>query len=140
MKEYNYNCYLMTPSDSDFQDVRKHIADSLIEMKVKPVLWDQFPATTQTIAEALQNQIRESDLIVADVTGNNPNVMFELGFAFALSKPILILVQNTSREIPFNVSSYLYNVYDPTHPQQLRETIHAWVPRLIERIRKEARN
>jgi nucleoside 2-deoxyribosyltransferase len=45
---------------------------------------------------------READLMIADVTGKNPNVYWEFGFAFALGRDYLVLSQN--RRLPFDIS------------------------------------
>ena len=132
-----YRCYLTTPFRGEFQHLRRLIAGALKEMNIHPVLWEDFPATTQTIAEALQDQIRNADFIIADITGSNANVMFELGFASALGKPTLLLVQEEARQVPFNVAGYLYNVYNPSEPEQLRGMIRTWVPHILEHINVE---
>jgi len=44
------------------------------------------PVTTQIVRSIL-----ESDLVIADVTGRNPNVNYELGIAHSFRKPLVIL-------------------------------------------------
>jgi len=39
--------------------------------------------------------IELAEVIVVDVTGNNPNVMFEFGFALAKGKPHAVISQST---------------------------------------------
>ena len=56
---------------------------------------------TQQIVEA----IRAADLIVADMTGANSNVLFEVGFADALDKPIIALNQDIS-SAPFDIRDW----------------------------------
>jgi len=53
---------------------------------------------TDDIVDALQH----SALCIADVTGNNPNVMWETGFAMALGKPTILIGQEVS-SIPFDL-------------------------------------
>lgn len=57
------------------------------------------------ITEQIVEAIRRADLIIADITGNNPNVMFELGFADALNKPIIVLNQRLSAT-PFDIKDW----------------------------------
>ena len=42
--------------------------------------------------------------MISDVTGENVNVMYELGLAHALGMPVITLTQDME-EIPFNVSA-----------------------------------
>lgn len=46
-----------------------------------------------------------SDLIIADLTGSNPNVYYELGIAHAFKKRVILLTQDIS-ELPFDLRSY----------------------------------
>jgi hypothetical protein len=46
-----------------------------------------------------------SDLIIADLTDNNPNVYYELGAAQALMRPVIILTQSID-SLPFDLRSH----------------------------------
>lgn len=46
--------------------------------------------------------IRRAEALVADLTGNNPNVFYEVGLAHALGKPINFITQDTAK-LPFDV-------------------------------------
>jgi len=48
--------------------------------------------------------LKKSDLVIADISGFNPNVLWELGFSHALSKPTIILSQ-TTKDLPFNIKN-----------------------------------
>ncbi len=56
------------------------------------------------------NQISKADVIVADMTGRNPNVFYEVGYAHALGKIVLLLTQN-SDDIPFDLKHRQHTVY-----------------------------
>jgi hypothetical protein len=70
--------------------------------------------TDQIIAE-----IRAADVVVADITGLNPNVMWELGYAQALDKPAVILNQDIHNS-PFDLLDHRQIVYKqfPTSDDQ----------------------
>lgn len=56
--------------------------------------------------------IESSDIFIADITGQNPNVMLELGIAMKLNKNVLILKEKGSEEkYPFNIQSVQINKY-----------------------------
>ena len=60
----------------------------------KPEIWCKICAN-----------IQESRAIVADLSGSNPNVFLELGLAWGLSKPFILLTQEI-RKLPFDTKSY----------------------------------
>lgn len=63
-----------------------------------------------SIIERVYNQISKSDLIIADVTGRNPNVFYEVGYAHALGKRTILITQFDD-DIPFDLKHYSHIVY-----------------------------
>jgi hypothetical protein len=53
--------------------------------------WKSVSVGGRVVIEAICNEIRRCQLFMADVTGLNPNVLFELGYAIALNKRIWLL-------------------------------------------------
>jgi len=50
--------------------------------------------------------IVESEFVVAEITPPNPNVYYELGFAHAVGKPVIMLADREELpKLPFDVSS-----------------------------------
>jgi hypothetical protein len=66
---------------------------------------------TESILERIVAQIRRARFVVADMTGNNPNVLFEAGYAHALAKPIIFCTRETAETIPFDLRHMPYIVY-----------------------------
>lgn len=60
--------------------------------------------------ERIFNQISKADVVVADMTGRNPNVFYEVGYAHALDKIVLLLTQD-SNDIPFDLKHRQHTVY-----------------------------
>ena len=60
--------------------------------------------------ERIYNQISKADVIVADMTGKNANVFYEVGYAHALDKIVILLTQN-SDDIPFDLKHHQHIVY-----------------------------
>ena len=61
--------------------------------------------TSASIMSAVIGGIKESCVIVADLTDNNPNVYYEMGIAHALHKPVIYLAQDVD-ELPFDIKAY----------------------------------
>lgn len=50
---------------------------------------------TGDILTEIQKDIRAADIVIADISGNNPNVCYEVGFAHALKKPVILVAEST---------------------------------------------
>lgn len=57
--------------------------------------------------------IQNAELIIVDITPDNPNVFYELGYAHALNKPTILLCEKNIREkLPFDISGFRIIFYD----------------------------
>jgi hypothetical protein len=126
----NPRCLLTTPRSGEFSSRRQLIADALRESGMEPVLVGETTAAATSMATVPQ-AIDRADCIIADLTGSDPNVMYEVGFAHALRKPVLPIIQNGPGHIPFNMAGYLFVVYDPSEPEELRHHIQTWARRYL---------
>lgn len=63
------------------------------------------------IMEDIWINILQSRFVVADVTGRNANVFYELGLAHAIRKPVILLTQSIA-DIPFDLNRYHHIVYE----------------------------
>lgn len=64
----------------------------------------------QNILQDIVEGIYEADVIIADLTGLNANVFYELGLAHAMNKKVIIITQDVG-ELPFDIKSYRANEY-----------------------------
>lgn len=65
---------------------------------------------TEGILDRIYNQIAKADIIVSDMTGQNPNVFYETGYAHALDKIVILLTQKPE-DIPFDMEHYPHIIY-----------------------------
>jgi hypothetical protein len=66
------------------------------------------------ITDRLLQELQSASLCIADLTGEKPNVMWEVGYAMALGKPTIIITQE-QRELPFDVRVMETIRYDRSH-------------------------
>ena len=62
------------------------------------------------ILDRVFNQINKADVVIADMTGRNANVFYEVGYAHALGKLVLLLTQDAN-DIPFDLKHHQHTVY-----------------------------
>src|ERR1700733_6697628 len=58
---------------------------------------------TRPILEKLAAYIKQADVLIADCTGRNPNVFYELGMAHALDKPVVLITSDEVQEAPTDI-------------------------------------
>ena len=104
MKEY---CFVIQPYDGGdfdnrFDDIIKPAVEEcgLIAYRV-----DHDPYVEIAVS-AIEEKIRDATVVVAEISVDNPNVWFELGYAMALEKKIIMLCDANSRlnGFPFDIS------------------------------------
>ena len=77
----------------------------------------------QNILKDIIQSIYDADVIIADLTGLNPNVFYELGIAHTLNKKVIIITEDIST-LPFDLKSYRVKEYN-THFTKFAELIDA---------------
>jgi hypothetical protein len=73
------------------------------------------------IIQEIWRLINRSRLIVADLTGRNPNVFYELGISHTVGRDVIILAQN-EKDVPFDIQGLQHIKYsiDENGKQKLR--------------------
>ena len=69
----------------------------------------------QSIVQDIWQSIRRCRVVVAELSGRNPNVMYEIGLAHAIGKPIVLLTRN-EEDVPFDLRSLRFIFYDTSDP------------------------
>ena len=81
---------------------------------------------TPEIVCTICKNAQEASLILADLTGRNPNVFLEIGLAFGLEKYVVFLSQ-TPEDIPFDTKTFRTIIYDPHKLSDLKGKIRSFV-------------
>lgn len=111
MSEVKPFAFVLMPFDREFDDIYKYgIKNSAEELDIIAERVDE-QHFSETILERVYRQIDNSDFIVADMTGKNANVFYEVGYAHAKGKLCALLTQNVD-DIPFDLKHHTHVVYD----------------------------
>lgn len=87
-----------------------------------------------TIVNDIWAYTKKSRLVLADLSGKNPNVFYELGLAHALAKPA-ILVAESMDDVPFDLRALRVLVYDKNAPdwgQILQDKVQAAIAEVLK--------
>jgi len=98
-----------------YTDHIKKVADSLSLIAKRG---DDFFSAHHVMADIWQ-AIWFSRVIVADCTGKNPNVFYEIGVAHTIGRPVILITQNDD-DVPFDLRAIRYLKYKFT-PRGMEE-------------------
>ena len=128
-------CFIIMPfskaefKDSSGTDIKlnksklKHICDKLIskavneysKKNVKFISVYRYERTRGNFVKGIINDLDNADLVIADLTGLNPNVFYELGIRHTLKVGTIILTQCIA-SLPADLKSYV--AFEYKYPQE----------------------
>lgn len=121
--------FVAMPYAKEFNNVYYAIKISVENHKRKCERVDQDEFTGD-IVKRIKERIASAELVIADLTGNNPNVFYEVGYASGIGKDIVLISQK--QEIPFDLQSERKIFYDPQDifglASQLESLLDALLP------------
>jgi nucleoside 2-deoxyribosyltransferase len=133
--------FVLMPFDHEFDDIyRLGIKDTAKSLGILAERVDE-QMYREGILERIYRQIDVADIIVADMTGKNPNVFYEVGYAHAKGK-LCILLTGDADDIPFDLKHRRHIVYGTsigTLRQRLKEELE-WANTEVQNARKSRVN
>lgn len=109
----NKLCFVLMPFKDEMKDVYwKAIKPAAEDVGFDCLRVDERKGPLNIPKEIVQH-IFTSDAIVADLTGKNPNVFYEMGIAHAIANKTVMIIQKTE-DLPFDVNNYRCIHYEQT--------------------------
>src|SRR6266481_6363408 len=94
-------CFVLMPFGSPYDGYYHKIIKPAADKAALDTLRSDEIYSTKAIIQDIWNKIWQARVIVADVTGKNPNVNYELGLCHALGIPTIIITRNID-DVPFD--------------------------------------
>lgn len=115
VREFLDTCFVMMPF-GEWQDryYREIYVHAIKDAGLEPVRGDEL-YHTGSVVEQIWEQIEKAKILVADLSGRNPNVFYELGLAHAAAKPVIFTAANID-DVPFDLRHLRVIVYDIREP------------------------
>jgi hypothetical protein len=105
--------FVVTQFSSPYDNIYTLIIKKLCnERQIEALRADEIYGPGLIIRDIIQ-RITSSQILIADITPCNPNVYFEIGYALALNKPIILLAEKGTK-LPFDVSPFRVLFYENT--------------------------
>jgi hypothetical protein len=129
--------FVLMPFASEFDDVyRLGIKEPAATLGIRAERVDE-QIYAEGILDRIYRQIDAADIIIADMSGQNANVFYEVGYAHAKDK-LCLLLTNDAADIPFDLKHKRHIVYRDSI-QTLREQLTKdleWAASEIDNVRR----
>ncbi|MCK6621260.1 MAG: DUF1566 domain-containing protein [Calditrichia bacterium] len=122
-------CFVIMPFKDDLKEVYwKAIRPACLEAGFEPLRVDELKGSFNINKKIIQH-IFNSEAIISDLTGWNPNVFYEMGVAHAIGDKTVMIIQRGDK-LPFDVSTYNCIIYE-----QSESGLETLKTRLIDALR-----
>lgn len=95
-----FTCFVAAPARSDLDTIRSVLA----ERHIAPLIAVEQPPHGRTVLEHLSSMIRDADLFLGVLPPQDeqlsPSVLFEVGLALGLPRPVLLLSERDPSDLP----------------------------------------
>jgi nucleoside 2-deoxyribosyltransferase len=131
-------CFVIQPFDRGMFDKRYDdvIAPAIRAAGLEPYRVDRDPSASVLI-ESIEKGIRSAAVCVAEITTDNTNVWYELGYAFAAGKDVVMVSAKDRAKFPFDVQHRNILVYATESTSDFEKLGGALTGRLEACIKKE---
>lgn len=142
-------CFIITPIGKEGSETRRKM-DGIIDAVINPVL-DKCGFEESEVSHRIQSSgsmtaeiikgIYYSDLVIANLTGTNANVMYEVAIRHCAGKPIIHITEDIE-SIPFDISDHRCIEYknDAMGVIELKEELEKKIKHIIENSDEKVSN
>jgi hypothetical protein len=139
MNDSRGQCFVMQPFDGGMYDrlYDEVFAPAIRDADLVPYRVDSDPGASIPI-QTIEQQITDSVACFGEISEDNPNVWFELGYAIAREKPLCLVCSTSRTKFPFDVQHRKIIKY-PTQrtPKDFEELKREITSRLVAVISKD---
>ncbi|MCD4823634.1 MAG: hypothetical protein K8S55_03440 [Phycisphaerae bacterium] len=109
------SCFVLMPFKEPFEMYYDTIIKpAVVAANLNPLRCDSLFTPTPIMGDVWK-MIQEAKVLVAELTGKNSNVFYELGLGHAIGKPI-VLISETIEDVPFDLQPLRVILYDKDDP------------------------
>lgn len=127
------NVFVIMPFDSEFDAVYRDLIKDPLENAGHKVSRADDPGKDEVFFENIYDQIVsnlwDADYIIADLTGSNPNVTYELGIAHTLNKRTIQISQTLDLMFDIKSQNVIFYIVDGDHKFDLSEKLLSVIER-----------
>ena len=133
-------CFVIQPFDGgDRYDKRYRdmLTPAIEQAGLQAYRVDEDPSATVLIEE-IERQISDSAACLAEITTDNPNVWFELGYAIAMRKVVVMVCSHERDNFPFDVQHRSIIMYSTDSTSDFVDAQEKITAQLTAKMRKQS--
>lgn len=138
--QFQGDIFMIMPFKPEFSGIYTDIIRPLVtEHNLKITRGDEFTSVNGVIMEEVWSALNNCKFVIAEITGGNDNVFYELGIAHTLNKPAILITQaHRPQDVPFDIRHLRYIQYENTVSGgfKLRESLKTAITRLLKDLRE----
>lgn len=128
-------CFVIQPFDRGKYDKRY---DGVFRPAIVAAGLDAYrvdhDASVEVPITSIEDGIRNSAICLADISEDNANVWFELGYALALGRPVVMVCSTDRQKFPFDIQHRMVILYKSEGPKDFDELQHQITERIKARL------
>jgi len=133
------SCFIIGP----MKDMPRLIAfrDHIIKPILEPLGFQVNTPESGDIGNVMRQvllRLEQADILIADITGNNPNVLYELGVYHAFGKPYVIIKEDIpeadATATAFDIAEYRFHAVNFSKPADAIQNLTPLLTAIIDRI------
>lgn len=130
-------CFVIQPFDRGRFDKRYEdcFRPAIEKAGLVPYRVDGDPGA-EVLISSIESGIKNSSVCLADITLDNANVWYELGFALALGKPVVMVCAEDRQKFPFDIQHRQVIVYKTDSTQDFNKLEDQIIATLKARLSK----
>ena len=127
-------CFIISKFSLNDSKIREIIKEKLIEnYSIKT--WDGYSQPIEygtNLFDDIEKRMKDSDFIVAVISDESPYVLFELGLAFGLGKPVFIILTGDKKLIPSDIP-FTYVKYKPDDLDSFKFSFETFIESILSK-------
>ncbi len=133
--QFKGDIFMIMPFADAFSGIYTDVIRPLVKrLGLSITRGDEFTSANGVIMEEVWSALNNCQFVIAEITGGNDNVFYELGIAHTLNKPAILITQATKPDsVPFDIRHLRYIQYENTVAggAKLRDDLKTNITRLL---------
>ena len=112
MSEVRYRCFVIMPFAPELHYFYLYLKQYIEKKYGIQCDRGDTDVSTKPLLTKINEYIQIADVIIADCSGRNPNVFYELGIAHAHDKKVILITKDPAQEAPTDIRYYEFIHYE----------------------------